>query len=50
MQNVDNMQTEQAGETDVAEYVAPSIVDIDTANDREFAVMPAATGSQPVFD
>ncbi len=29
------------------DYVAPSIVDIDTAGDCEFAVMPAISGSKP---
>ncbi len=32
------------------DYVAPSIVEIDTVEDREFAVMPAGGGSTTIFD
>ncbi len=28
-----------------AEYIAPGIIDIETADDREFAVLPGLTGS-----
>ncbi len=29
-----------------AEYVAPAVIDIETADDREFAVLPGSNASQ----
>ncbi len=38
-------EDECRAEADGDDYVAPSIVDIDTASDREFAVLPGGNGS-----